>query len=160
MGAGGVWCSGMALLKPFLWEFEWPQDIQDQLVTAENTTEKIAINDLELAGALLGFLVLEHQGVPLKYRHIATFCDNMTTVIWAYKLRNSKSIIAGYLLRFLGLRIHQVMTSSLVPHHISGEDNIMADIISRYFKMGKYFDVSQNGLVPYFNNHFPLSQNE
>ena len=99
-GAGGVWCSGTTLLKPFLWQVEWPKDIQDNLVTVENPHGSVTINDLELAGALLGFLVLKHHGMPLQYCHLATFCDNMTTVVWAYKLRNSKSKIAGHLLRF------------------------------------------------------------
>ena len=73
--------------------------------------------------------------------HIATFCDNITTVIWAYKLRMSKSKIAGYLLRFLGLMIRQAQTSSVIPHHIAGVDNIMADIISRTFKTDKFVHV-------------------
>ena len=33
LGAGGVWCSGTTRLKPFLWQVEWPKDIQDSLVT-------------------------------------------------------------------------------------------------------------------------------
>ena len=159
LGAGGVWCSGTTTLKPFLWQVEWPAEIQTALVTTENPTGSITINDLELAGALLGFLVLESTNVTIKYCHLASFCDNMTTVVWAYKLRNSKSKIAGYLLRYLGLRMHQAKCSSMVPHHIAGEDNIMADVISRAFKNGKYFQISNN-LVSYFNSHFPLAQNE
>ena len=159
LGAGGVWCSGIKTLKPFLWQVEWPKDIQDSLVTVENPNGSVTINDLELAGALLGFLVLESSGVALQYCHLATFCDNMTTVVWAYKLRNSKSRIAGYLLRFLGLRMHQAQCSSMVPHHIAGENNIMADIISRAFKHGKIFELA-NDLVSYFDKRFPLVQNE
>ena len=49
LGAGGVWCSGTKTLKPFLWQVEWPQDIQDNLITAENTNGSITINNLELA---------------------------------------------------------------------------------------------------------------
>ena len=159
LGAGGVWCSGVTTLKPFLWQVEWPRDIQQALVTNENPNGSITINDLELAGALLGFLVLENTDAHLEYCHLATFCDNMTTVVWAYKLRNSKSRIAGYLLRFLGLRMHQAKCSSMVPHHIAGEENIMADVISRAFKDGKYFEIS-NDLVSYFNSHFPLAQSK
>ena len=58
----------------------------------------------------------------------------MNTVIWAYKLRTSKSKISEYLLQFLGLHIHQAQTLSVIPHHIAGMDDIMADIISRAFK--------------------------
>ena len=52
------------------------------LITAENPAGPIKINDLELAGALLGFLALEAQGVDVKYTHLATFFKNMTTVVW------------------------------------------------------------------------------
>ena len=72
LGDGGVWCSGSKCLKPFLWQVESPQDIQDNLVTAENPNKKITINDLELAGALLGFLDLGAKGLPLTYTHLAT----------------------------------------------------------------------------------------
>ena len=60
----------------------------------------------------------------------------MTTVVWTYKLQNSNPEIAGYLLRLLGLRMHQEKCSSMILHHIAGEDINMADIISRAFKMG------------------------
>ena len=129
------------------------------MLTDENPRVEIIINDLELAGALLGLLDLEAHGVDLTYTHMATFCDNMTTVAWAYKLRTSKSLIAGYLLRFLGLRIHQLQASSMIPHHLAGITNIMADIISRSFKNGKFFADSRNGLVPYFDHLFPLQHN-
>ena len=158
LGAGGVWCSGTTDLHPFLWQVEWPQEIQAALITLENPSGSVTINDLELAGALLGFLVLESRGIPLQFYHLATFCDNMTTVVWAYKLRNSKSKIAGFLLRFLGLRLHQAGCSSMVPHHIAGNDNLMADAISRAFKKGKFFEVAHN-LVAFFNKSFPLAQN-
>ena len=46
LGAGKVWCSGTQTLKPFLWQVEWPQDIQSELVTHENLNGSITINDL------------------------------------------------------------------------------------------------------------------
>ena len=47
----------------------------------------------------------------------------------------------------------------MIPHHIAGEDNIMAGIISLAFKMGKFFAAS-NDIVSYFNTCFPLMQNK
>ena len=159
LGAGGVWCSGTHDIQPFLWQIEWPTEVQERLVTPNNPGGSITINDLELAGALLGLLALADNGFDLRFCHLATFCDNMTTVVWSYKLRNSKSIVAGYLLRLLGLVVHQLECSSLIPHHIAGEENLMADAISRAFKNGK-FHMAANNLVPYFNDQFPLAQNE
>ena len=119
LGAGGVWCSGTKCLKLFLWQMEWPQDIQDNLVTAENPNRKNTVNDLELAGALLGFLAFEEKVLSLTYTHLDTFCDNITTVAWAYKSLMSKSQISGCLLRFLGLRIHQAQASSMILNHLA-----------------------------------------
>ena len=124
-------------------------------MTARKPNGTITINDLELAEALLGFLALEAKDIPLTYTQLATFCNNMTTVVWAYKLRTSKSQIAGYLLRFLGLRIHQDQESITIQHHLSGVLNMMADIISHAFKQGQFFVASKNGLVPYFNKPPP-----
>ena len=156
LGAGGVWCSGTHALSPFLWAVEWPQDIQEALVTEANINGSITMNDLELAGALLSLLALEAWDVPLLHAHLAWYGDNTTAVAWAYRLRNSQSRVAGYILRFIGLRLHQLGSSNLVPHHIAGDDNVMADFISRAFKNGVYFGRATNGLVSYFNETFPL----
>ena len=51
--------------------------------------------------------------------------------------------------------MHQAKFSSMIPHHISVEDNIMSDIISCAFKMVKLFAESID-LVSYFNTRFPL----
>ena len=128
-------------------------------MTVEKPNRSITINDLELSGALLGFLVLESHRVKLKHCHVDTFCDNKTTVVWAYKLLNSKSAIAVYLILFLGLRMHQERCYSMIPHLIEVEDNIMAENISRAFKIRKFFATS-NDLVSYFNTPFTIMQNE
>ena len=157
LGAGGVWISGIDFLPPFLWKFEWPENIQKSLITANNPNGTLTINDLELCGKVLGWLALEGNGPDLHKKHIVTFCDNTSAVSWAHKLRTSKSKVAGRLLRILGLRIHSCQASSLTPRYIPGENNIMADIISRSFKKGKYFKSAEN-LTEYFNLHFPLPQ--
>ena len=114
---------------------------------------KITINDLELAGALLGLITLETKGLPLTYTHLATFCYNMTMVAWEYKSRTSKSKIDGYLLQFLVILIHQAQASIMILRQLTGVINIMADIISRAFKLGQLFVAPQHGIVPYFNEH-------
>ena len=58
--AGGVWTSGTQQLQtPIVWRFQWPPEIQQNLVSANNPQGTISINDLELAGVLLAWLVLE-----------------------------------------------------------------------------------------------------
>jgi hypothetical protein len=158
IGTGGVWTSGTSPMAPILWHLEWPEDIKSNLITFKNRTGTLTMNDLELAGAVLNWLVLECQpNINLTHRHIGIFCDNTSAVAWAHKLRTSKSIVAGRLLRMLGMRIHARQASSLTPLNIAGEDNTMADIVSRAFKNGKYFTAAKN-LTSYFNLHFPLPQ--
>ena len=140
LGAGGTWGSGLKYLEPFLWQVEWPLDIQQALITENNPTGTITINDLELAGLVLNWLALECQAnTPLAYHHIGAFCDNTSAVAWTLKLRTSKSVVAGRLLRLPGLRMHARKTSSLMPIHIAGENNTMADIVSRAFKKESFF---------------------
>jgi hypothetical protein len=157
LGTGGVWTSGLKSMKPFLWQLRWPDDIRNNLISSSNPKGNITINDLELAGLVLNWLALECQNIPLAFHHIGAFCDNTSAVSWAQRLRTSSSLVAGRLLRLLGLRIHARQASSLVPLHIAGDDNTMADIVSRAFKDGKFFAANKN-LTSYFNKHFPLPQ--
>ena len=117
----------------------------------------MSINTLELAGAVLAFLILDHKLYDLKYVHIVTFFDNVSAVAWAYKLRTSKNLAAGRLLRLLGLRIHAAKASNVVPIHVVGEENIIVDIVSCAFKSGNFFKDAAN-LTSYFNTKIPLVQ--
>lgn len=159
LGAGGVVCSGTRNIQPLVWQFEWPADIKARLITDDNPDGDITINDLELAGIVLGWLVIEKSQNSLAQTHIGSFCDNTSAVSWAYKGHTAKSIPAARLLRFLCLRQRTRQVSSLTPLHISGINNLMADISSRAFKTGKFFD-AHNDLLSYFTTHFPLPQNQ
>ena len=158
LGAGGVITPGLDPMQHWVWQFEWPADIQKELVTGTNKTGKLTINDLELAGLVLGWLVLEGVCKDLVFKHIGMFCDNTSSVAWAHRGSTSTSLPAARLLRFLALRQRARQASSLLPLHIAGEDNQMADIPSRAFKNGKFFEAHAD-LVTYFNLHFPLPQN-
>ena len=158
LGAGGTWSSGLDPLPPFLWKYEWPADIKANLLTDKNPTGTLTINDLELAGMVLNLFALECTVKDLKFKHIAMFCDNTSAVSWTHRLRTSKSKSAARLLRIISLRLHARQASNLLPLHVAGEENCMADIVSRSFKNGKYFMADSN-IIPYFNKNFKLPQN-
>ena len=140
------------------WRVEFPQDIQDDLCTAENPDGKITMNDLELAGVVLGWLVLEKLVPNLRFKHIGMNCDNSTAVSWSNKYRTAKSIPAARLLRLLSLRMHRRQVSPLLVIHISGELNGMADKLSRSFgSTGNAFDIDES-LTNFFNKSYPLPQ--
>ena len=67
LGAGGVITPGLDAIQYWVWQLEWPLDIQKELVSATNRNGRITINDLELGGLVLGWLVLEH--VWYSYTH-------------------------------------------------------------------------------------------
>jgi hypothetical protein len=155
IGTGGTWSSGLESLAPFLWKYEWPNDIKASLCTATNPTGTLTMNDLELAGMVLNIFALECNVQDLEFKHIASFCDNTSAVAWAHKLRTSKSTVAARLLRIISLRLHARRASSLLPMNIAGEDNDMADIVSRSFQGGKFFKHNSD-IVSYFDSKFPL----
>ena len=152
IGAGGVVVPGSRVVPYIVWKLEWPDDIKQAKLQGS-----ITINDLELAGMVLGWLVVDALFTDLKHQHIGIFCDNTSAVSWLRRGSTSTSQVAAALLRFLHLRIRQRQASSFIPESIKGEDNDMADVSSRAFKKGKYFKAEQN-LTSYFNSHFPQSK--
>ena len=80
LGEVGLWVSGMKRLTLFLWQIEWPHDVQDTLINETNPKGHIIINDLELEGLILNWIALESTHTPLQLEHIGTFCDNTSTV--------------------------------------------------------------------------------
>jgi hypothetical protein len=67
LGAGGVWLLGIYLLQPV------------NVVSFSNPNGTITNSDLEMAGMVLHYLVLEHLTRP-RHVHVAAWCDNMPTV--------------------------------------------------------------------------------
>ena len=86
-GVGGVWVNGSEQLQhQWVWRLEWSDTIKNNLVSASNPKGTISINDLEMAGILLAWLVLEQVAEnQLTYKHVGIFCDNMSTVMWSSK---------------------------------------------------------------------------
>jgi hypothetical protein len=145
-------------MQHWVWQFEWPADIQKELVTGMNQAgKKLTINDLELAGLVLGWLVIEGVCKDFVFKNVVMFCDNTSSVVWAHRGSTSTSLPAARLLRFLALRQRARQASSLLPLHIAGENNQMADILLQAFKNGNFFEAHAD-LVTYFNLHFPLPQ--
>jgi hypothetical protein len=157
-GAGGVWISGTKDIIPIVWRIPFPPDVEKRLVSTNNPNGDITNSNLEMAGVLFQWLILE-QAAPIKLEHaiIGIFCDNTPTVSWARCLHSSKSKIAGHLLRALAIRQHAHRTSPLLTISIAGEQNNMADVASRSFRE-KPFTSSHQPFATSFTNLFPLPQ--
>ena len=163
-GTGGVWVAGKHTLHPCVWRLKWPDDIVALLFHKDtNPTGTLTINDLEMAGILLQFLVLEAL-VPLKHSHVSIWCDNMSAVAWTRNMGSSRSEIGHSLARALSIRICHNESSPLAAAHIAGKDNDMADLASRTFKQqdqpGNYDIPLDEDFLTLFNTRYPLTQQD
>ena len=157
-GCGGVWTSTTNEFTPIVWQIPFDSSIQDSFKCEQNPNGTITINDLELLAMVFSLIVLEQVVPSLKYKHIGMFADNTSAVAWTHRMRTSKSLPAGRLLRFLGLRLHHIQASPLTTKYIPGDCNTMADAASRTFKDGAFYAANSNTLASFFNTNFPLPQ--
>ena len=155
-GAGGIWLSGTATLHPIVWRHKWPPE-----VVRRYEQGLITINDLEMAGLLLHYLLLE-QLVPMKDTHTAAWCDNTSAVAWVQRMNSKRSMVGQQLTRALAIRLIANQSSHLAALSIAGKDNDLADLASRSFKhtgiRGNYA-LNDNNFLTKFNSDFPLTQN-
>ena len=153
---GGVWTHGLKQLpKKFVWRMKWPQNIQNNLISKKNPHGTLSINDLEMVGVLLAWLILERIQPYLKHSHVGIFCDNQATVTWTNKHTTTTSTIASLLLRALAIRQHISQASPLLTTHIQGNNNSMADVASRSFTDHRFTNTN-TPFIDIFNNIFPL----
>ena len=159
-GAGGVWLSGKSDLHPVIWRVAWPPDIVARLISRDNPDGDLTINDLEMAGLLLHYLVLEQLLPDMAGKHAAAWCDNTSTVSWARRQSCKRSRVGQRLLRALSIRHVATKSSPLAPWSIAGANNQMADLASRSFRKGGKgnFELTDTALLTKFNSLFPLTQ--
>ena len=148
-GAGGVWIIPLAngTNRYIYWAVDFPQTVIDQF-----EADIISINDLEMAGVLLGWLALEHLLPTLQHVQSGLQCDNSSTVSWTRKF-TARSFRAGHLLRALALRQQICRSAPLLVISIAGLLNDMADVASR-FSSSKALQSRSPTLEFYFNTHF------
>jgi hypothetical protein len=157
-GVGGVWVNGTHTINATVWRHDWPQEIQEKFVSTSNPNGTISISDLEMAGVLIGWLVLENiSPVPLQHAHIGISCDNTPAVAWASRLASSKSTAGNHLCRALALRQHVHRASPLLTISIAGINNDMADVASRAAKHTSQSNSHQD-FLSMFSSKFPLPQ--
>ncbi len=117
----------------------------------------ITNSDLEMAGLLTLWLVMEDVCPTLPNAHVALFSDNSPTVHWVQQLAAKHSVIAMQLIRALALCLHISKGSPLTPLHIAGVDNTMTDIPLRSFgSEQKWHCITDADFLTLYNASFPL----
>ena len=155
-GAGGIIVGENKSTPLTVFRVQWPQEITEAVVSANNPTGTITNSDLEMAGLLLLWLAMEETCDDLEGAHVALFSDNTPTVSWVQRMAAKHSDVAMQLLRALALRLQLARTSPLTPLHIAGIDNEMADIASRSFgSETKWLCTSDAELTNLFTSTFP-----
>lgn len=102
---------------PTVFRLQWPPDISADINMAENPNGQLSNSDLDLAGLLLLWLVMEDVCDPAPTSHVALFSDNQPTVHWVQLLASKSSAVVGQLLRALALRL----TPDAPSHHRNRE---------------------------------------
>lgn len=93
---GGEWI--LPTTNPLLNRYVlWEQVIFPSDILVSFHVNCISINDLEMAGVLLGWLALEHLVPSLIHAQAGTQCDNSSMVHWTQKF-SARSLVAGHLL--------------------------------------------------------------
>ncbi len=167
-GAGGVWFGGRTDLSPLVWRVVWPPDITRAVISSSNPAGTLTNSDLELAGLLLHYLVLEdHVGPAMAQAQLVIGCDNSPAVAWSTRMATrSESPIAFRLLKGLAMRQRTTRAAPPAVFHVAGTDNTLADVASRRFTALVRHQAFANcvaktpthELLTIFNSSFPLPQ--
>lgn len=156
-GFGGVVIGEDGKLPPTVFRGMWPPDIQAAMVSNENPDGTLSINDLEMAGFLITWLVMEAACPDMRLTNIALFSDNSPSVSWVDRLASRRSLIGARLIRALALRMKIRGVCPLTPLHVAGKRNTMADVASRSFGNVKQWHCgSDSDFACMFNTLFPL----
>ncbi len=87
-------------------------------------SKRITNSDLEMAGLLFLWLVIESVCGNLREKHVALFSDNSRTVGWARRLATRGSLVSAHLIRALALRLKLNGTCPITPLHIASEEKL------------------------------------
>jgi hypothetical protein len=157
-GVGGIIVGENKACVPTVFRMEWPKWVKDEVLkTNSGQKGNLTNSDLEMAGLLLLFLVMEEVCDLQPGDHIALFSDNSPTVSWVRRMASRGSLVADQLLRALTLRMKLRQVSPLTTLHIEGKKNAMTDIPSRSFgSEKKWLCKTEAELLTLFNASFPF----
>ncbi len=156
-GIGGVIFGELSECPPTVFHTQWPPDITANLVLVANPKVTITNFDLELAGLVILWLMMEHVCGPFKEKRVALFSNNSPTVSWVQQMASRSSLIVEQLIRVLALQFNLQKVCPVTMLHIAGDQNKMNDIPSRSFgSKPKWRFQSKEALLTFFNSTFPL----
>jgi len=135
-GMGGYWLTTTleADNAPTAWRYQWPDTLPPCLISADNPTGDLSINDLELVAFMAHHHIQSCCMAPSPYRHTCIATDNSATQAWINNGSPSTIAAPEFLLRLLAHNCRdQNLTIQAV--HTSGATNTIADLLSHSFDL-------------------------
>jgi hypothetical protein len=157
LGVGGVIFRELSECPPTVFCTQWPPDITANVVSVANPKGTITNSDLELAGLVILWLMMEHVCGPLKEKHVALFSNNSPTVSWMQRMASCSSLIVEQLIQVLVLQFNLQKVCPITTLHIAEDQNTMTDTPSCSFESKpKWHFQSKEALLTFFNSTFLL----
>jgi hypothetical protein len=158
-GVGGIIVGERSKCTPTVFRFTWPDDVTRAIVSQSNPEGTITNSDLEMAGLLMLFVIMEHVCGPLVEKRVALFSNNSPTIGWVERLASRTSIITAHLIRALALQLVANKCCPLMPQYISGSKNAMTDIpLHSFGSLPRWHFKTEHQLLTFLNDNFPLPQ--
>ncbi len=132
-GVGGVIFGELSACTPVVFRWEWLEDIKQDIILLTNPTGRLTNSDLEMAGLVILWLVIEGVCHNLHEKRVTLFSDNSPTVSWVTRLASKQSLVAEQLVQALVLCLKAMHACPLTPMHIKGKCNKIANVPSRSF---------------------------
>jgi hypothetical protein len=132
-GVGGVVMGETSQCIPTVFCWEWPQDVTANVRSFSNPMGTITNSDLEMAGVLILWLVMEVVCQPLQEKRVVLFSNNSPEKRWMKCLASRKLLVAEHFVQALALQIKTNKTCPLTTLHIEGKLNLISDVPSRSF---------------------------
>lgn len=156
-GVGGIIVGELGAAPPTVFRLEWPEEVKQALVSESNPEGTISNSDLECAGLVLVWLLLEATIEDLQAARVALYSDNSPSVSWIQRLAARRSPVAMQLIRALALRLQIRKASPLTTLHIAGKRNQLTDIPSRSFgSEPQWACKTDSDFASLYNSLFPL----
>jgi hypothetical protein len=128
LGMGGFWIPTNIVSDdtPYCWRHQWDSNIQSRLLSADNPTGDITINDLELAVIVTGHSVQRLETQPHRYSLTCIATDNTPAQAWVQSGSPTTATPPAFLLRLLADEC-RTWNRSILPVYTAGTTNLIAD---------------------------------
>jgi hypothetical protein len=94
----GIIIGEISECPPMVFCLSWPPDITANVVTDSNPQGSITNLDLELAGLIILWLMMEHDCICLAERRVVLLSNNTPSVSWVQRMAVHSSIVAEQLI--------------------------------------------------------------